>query len=209
MKILDRYLLKELVPPFLIGLFVFTFLLVIDKIFDLVDLIINKGVPVHLVLLLLTYILPAFLVLTIPIGFLLAILVAFGRLSGDMEIVALKASGVSPLRLLRPVLVFATATALVTAWLMMEAVPRSNYAFKSLIYDILRTQAAVGIKERVFNDAFGSFIIYVDELAPDQIALQHVFVSDERKPDELRVITAREGRLLNDDVNHRVTLRLL
>ena len=93
MKILDRYLLKELVTPFLIGLFVFTFLLVIDKIFDLVDLIINKGVPVHLVLLLLTYILPAFLVLTIPIGFLLAILVAFGRLSGDMEIVALKASG--------------------------------------------------------------------------------------------------------------------
>ncbi|PYM52980.1 MAG: hypothetical protein DMD79_27315, partial [Candidatus Rokuibacteriota bacterium] len=48
-----------------------------------------------------------------------------------------------------------------------------------------------------------------DELAADQMALRHVFVSDERKPDELRVITAREGRLLNDDVNHRVTLRLL
>jgi LPS export ABC transporter permease LptF/LPS export ABC transporter permease LptG len=208
-KILDRYVMKELVTPFLIGLFVFTFLLLIDKIFDLIDLIINKGVPVHLVLLLLAYILPAFLVLTIPIGFLLAILVAFGRLSGDMEIVALKASGVSPLRLLRPVLVFATASALVTAWLMMEAVPRSNYAFKSLIYDILRTQAAVGIKERVFNDTFGNFVIYVDEMASDQVALKHVFVSDERKPDELRVITAREGRLINDDASHRVTLRLL
>jgi len=209
LKIIDRYILRELVTPFLIGLSVFTFLLLIDKIFDLVDLIINKGVPVHQVLLLLAYILPAFLVLTIPIGFLLAILVAFGRLSGDMEVVAFKASGVSPLRLLRPVLVFATAAALVTAWLMMEAVPRSNYAFKSLIYDILRTQASIGIKERVFNDTFGNFVIYVDELAPDQVALKHVFVSDERKPDELRVITAQEGRLLNDDVSHRVTLRLL
>ena len=107
MKIIDRYVWKELLVPFLLGIFVFTFLLLLDKIFDLTDLIINKGVPIPLVILLLTYILPAFLVLTIPIGFLLAILVAFGRLSADMEIVALKASGVSPLRLLRPVLVFA------------------------------------------------------------------------------------------------------
>src|SRR5262249_60826531 len=149
-RIIDRYIWKELAFPFFLGLFVFTFLLLLDKIFDLTDLIINKGVPVHLVLLLLAYILPAFLVLTLPIGVLLAILVAFGRLSADMEIVALKASGVSPLRLLRPVLVFATASALVTAWLMMEAVPRSNSAFKSLIYAILPTHAPPRIKDRAF-----------------------------------------------------------
>ncbi|MBI3456024.1 MAG: LPS export ABC transporter permease LptF [Candidatus Rokubacteria bacterium] len=209
MRILDRYVWKELVVPFLLGLFVFTFLLLLDKIFDLTDLIINKGVPVHLVLLLLAYLLPAFLVLTIPIGFLLAILVAFGRFSADMEIVALKASGVSSLRLLRPVLAFGVATALVTGVLMMEAVPRANYAFKSLIFDILRTQASVGLKERVFNDTFGHFVIYVEEMAPDQVALRNVFVADERNPDELRVVTAREGHLLSDEVNRRITLRLL
>jgi lipopolysaccharide export system permease protein len=208
-RILDRYIWKELFFPFCLGIFVFTFLLLIDKIFDLTDLIINKGVPVHLVALLLAYILPAFLVLTVPIGFLLAILVAFGRLSADMEIVALKASGVSPLRLLRPVLVFACGSALLTGWLMVEAVPRANYAFKSLIFDILRTQAAVGLKERVFNDTFGNFVIYVEEMAPDQIGLRNVFVADERNPDELRVVTAKEGRLLSDEVNRRVTLRLI
>ena len=208
-RILDRYIWKELFFPFGLGIFVFTFLLLIDKIFDLTDLIINKGVPVHLVALLLAYILPAFLVLTVPIGFLLAILVAFGRLSADMEIVALKASGVSPLRLLRPVLVFAAGSALLTGWLMVEAVPRANYAFKSLIFDILRTQAAVGLKERVFNDSFGNFVIYVEEMAPDQVGLRNVFVADERSPDELRVVTAKEGRLLSDEVNRRVTLRLI
>jgi LPS export ABC transporter permease LptF/LPS export ABC transporter permease LptG len=208
-RILDRYIWKELVFPFMLGLFVFTFLLLLDKIFDLTDLIINKGVPVYLVLLLLAYILPAFLVLTIPIGLLLAILVAFGRLSSDMEVVALKASGVSPLRLLRPVLLFALGVAGLTGYLMVEAVPRANYAFKSLIFDILRTQASVGIKERVFNDTFGNFVIYVEEIAPDQIALRNVFVADERNPEELRVVTAREGRLLSDEVNRRVTLRLL
>jgi lipopolysaccharide export system permease protein len=209
MAILDRYVWKELWFPFFLGMFVSTFLLLLDKIFDLTDLIINKGVPVPLVLLLLAYILPAFLVLTIPIGFLLAILVAFGRLSADMEIVAFKASGVSPLRLLRPVVLFALATAVVTGWLMFEAVPRANYAFKSLIFDILRTQAAVGIKERLFNDTFGNFVIYVEEVALDQVALRNVFVADERNPDELRVVTAREGRLISDEVNRRITLRLM
>jgi lipopolysaccharide export system permease protein len=208
-KILDRYVWKELITPFFLGLFVFTFLLLIDRIFDLTDLIINKGVPVPLVLMLLVYISPAILVLTIPIGFLLAILIAFGRLSADMEVVAFKACGVSPLRLLRPVVIFGLGVAGVTAYLMIDSVPKTNYAFKSLVFDIVRTQATVGLKERVFNDTFGSFVIYVDEIAPDQVALRNVFVSDERKPEEQRFITAREGRLLSDEVTRRVTLRLL
>jgi lipopolysaccharide export system permease protein len=208
-RILDRYVWKELVTPFGLGLLIFTFLLLIDRVFDLTDLIINKGVPVHLVLLMLVYISPAILVLTIPIGFLLAILVAFGRLSADMEIVALKACGVSPLRLLRPVVIFGVGVTALTAYLMIDAVPKSNFAFKSLVFEIVRTQATVGLKERVFNDTFGNFVIYVDEIATDQVALRNVFVSDERKPEEQRLITAREGRLLSDEVNRRVTLRLL
>ena len=209
MRIIDRYIWKELVTPFFLGLLIFTFLLLIDRIFDLTDLIINKGVPVHLVLMMLVYISPAILVLTIPIGFLLAILVAFGRLSSDMEVVALKACGVSPLRLLWPVIAFGLGVTAMTAYLMIDAVPKSNYAFKSLVFEIIRTQASVGLKERVFNDTFGNFVIYVDEISADQVGLRNVFVSDERKPDQQRFITAREGKLLSDEVNRRVTLRLL
>lgn len=209
MRIIDRYIWKELITPFCLGLLIFTFLLLIDRIFDLTDLIINKGVPVHLVLMMLVYISPAILVLTIPIGFLLAILVAFGRLSADMEVVALKACGVSPLRLLWPVVAFGLGVTVLTGYLMIDSVPKSNYAFKSLVFEIVRTSATVGLKERVFNDTFGSFVIYVDEIGTDQVALRNVFVSDERKPDEQRFITAREGRLLSDEVNRRVTLRLL
>jgi LPS export ABC transporter permease LptF/LPS export ABC transporter permease LptG len=208
-RILDRYIWKELWTPFLLGLLISTFLLLIDRIFDLMDLIINKGVPVHLVGLLFVYLLPAILVLTIPIGVLFSILVAFGRLSADMEIVAMKACGVSPLRLLWPVMSFGLVMAAMTGYLMIDSVPKTNYAFKSLVFDIVRTQASVGVKERVFNDTFGNFVIYVDEIASDQVALRNVFVSDERKPEEQRFITAREGRLLSDEVNRRVTLRLL
>ena len=209
MRIIDRYIWKELIAPFFLGLIIGTFLLLIDRIFDMMDLIINKGVPVYLVLNLFAYLLPSILVLTVPIGVLFSILVAFGRLSADMEIVALKACGVSPLRLLWPVLAFGVTATAVTGYLMIDALPRANYAFKSLVFDIVRTTASAGLKERVFNDTFGNFVIYVDEIATDQVGLRNVFVSDERKPDEQRFITAREGRLLSDEVNRRVTLRLL
>ena len=103
-RILDRYVFKELGPPFAIGVAVFTFFLVIDRIFQLTDLVITKNVPFALVMPLLAYMLPGFLALTLPMAVLVAVLLVGGRLAGDLEVAALKASGVSPLRLFRPFL---------------------------------------------------------------------------------------------------------
>ncbi|HEV3347590.1 MAG TPA: LptF/LptG family permease [Methylomirabilota bacterium] len=103
-RILDRYIVKELGPPFAIGVGVFTFFLVIDRIYQLTDLVITKNVPFVLVMPLLIYMLPAFLALTLPMATLVAVLLVTGRLAGDLEVAALKASGVSPLRLLLTVL---------------------------------------------------------------------------------------------------------
>ena len=170
-RILDRYIWKELSTPFLLGLFVFTFLLLIDRIFDLTDLIINKGVPGPPRRCCCSSTSPpAILVLTIPIGFLLAILVAFGRLSADMEIVALKACGVSPLRLLRPVVIFGLGVAALTGLPDDRLRPQDE-----LRLQVARSSTScgrrrrVGLKERMFNDTFGNFVIYVDEIAPDQV----------------------------------------
>ncbi|MBI1893745.1 MAG: LptF/LptG family permease, partial [Candidatus Rokubacteria bacterium] len=209
LRTLDRYIYKEFFPPFFLGLILFTFFLLIDKIFDLTELLINKGVPGWMVGMLLVYILPAFLVLTIPMALLLAILVCFTRLSGDMEIVALKASGVSPIRLLRPVLGVAALAVLATFFLFVEAVPWGNLSFKQLVFRILQARASTGIKERVFNDAFGHFVIYVEEISPSQVGLRGLFISDDRDPALSRIITAKEGRLISDEVTKRITLRLL
>src|SRR4029453_6548139 len=103
-RILDRYVIKELGPPFVIGVGVFTFFLVIDRIFQLTALVITKNVPFALVIPLLAYMLPAFLALPLPMALLVAVLLVGGRLAGDLEVAALKASGVSPLRRFRPFL---------------------------------------------------------------------------------------------------------
>jgi LPS export ABC transporter permease LptG len=195
--------------PLLLGGGLLTFFLVIDRIYSLTDLVITKGVPFHLVLQLLVYMLPSFLAHTLPMALLVAILLAGGRLATDLEVVAFGAAGVSPLRLFRPVLIAALAVAAATATLTLVLIPASNTAFQRQLFKILQSRAATGLKERVFNTTFGDIVIYIEEVSASQVALRGILVSDERDPTTTRIVTAREGRLLTDEENRRITLRLL
>jgi LPS export ABC transporter permease LptF/LPS export ABC transporter permease LptG len=208
-RILDRYIVRELGPPFAIGVGVFTFFLVIDRIFQLTDLVITKSVPFALVLPLLIYMLPAFLALTLPMALLVAVLLVCGRLAGDLEVAALKASGVSPLRLFRPFLAVAIIVTLLISWLTLVVGPWSSGALQRQIFRILQSRASTGIKERTFSATFSQFVIYVDEVSPSQVRLRGLLVSDERNPEQSRIIIAREGRLLSDEASRRITLRFL
>ena len=206
---IDRYLLRELVSPFWFGSALFTFFLVIDRIYHLTELVITKGVPFHLVLQLLLYMLPSFLAHTLPMALLVAVLLAGGRLAGDLEIIAFKASGVSPLRLFRPVAAAAVVVAAVTAALTLFVNPIANEGFQRQLFRIFQSRAISGLQERVFNGIFGDIIVYVEDVSASQVALRGLLVSDERDPKISRIITAREGRLLSDEANRRLTLRLI
>jgi LPS export ABC transporter permease LptG len=207
--VLDRYIARELVSPFFFGGALFTFFLVIDRIYHLTDLVITKGVPFHLVLQLLVFMLPQFLAHTLPMALLVAVLLAGGRLAGDLEITACKAAGISPLRLFRPVFAWAVLVATATAALTLVINPLSNGVFQRQLFRILQARAVSGLNERVFNATFGDVIIYTEDVSASQVALRGLLVSDERDPKVSRIITAREGRLLTDEENRRVTLRLI
>jgi len=206
---LDRYLLRELFSPFLFGVTLFTFFLFLDRIYQLTDLVVTKGVPFHLVLQLLLYMLPAFFTNTLPMALLVAVLLAGGRLSADLEIVACKAAGVSLVRLFRPVLLAALVVSLICGALSLVIAPQMSKAFQAQLFRILQARASAGLKERVFNSTFGEIVIYVEDVSASQVGLKGVIVSDERDPKLSRIITAREGRLFSDEAAQRVTLRLL
>lgn len=208
-KILDRYIVNEVSGPFIIGVGMFTFFLVVDRIYHLTDLVITKSVPFHLVLSLLVLMLPSFLGLTLPMALLVAVLLVCGRLAGDLEVAALKAAGVSPLRLLRPFVGIGLLVTLLIGWLTIVVAPWSSGAFQRQLFKILQTRAATGIQERTFSASFGSIVIYVEEISTSQVALKGVFVSDERNPALSRIIVAREGRLLSDEASRRITLRFV
>lgn len=208
-RILDRYVVQELGPPFAISVGVLTFFLVIDRVYQLTDLVITKQVPFRLVLTLLLYLLPPLLSLALPVALLLAVLVACGRMTGDFEVTALTASGVSPVRLFRPFVVVGLVVAALSAWLTLAINPWASGAFQQKLFEVLQARAATGIQERTFSGAFGQIVLYVEEVSPSQVALKGVLVSDERDPALSRIIVAREGRLLADDKARRLTLRLI
>jgi len=208
-KLLHRYILREIVTPFGLGLLVFTFVLLIARLVKLIELVVNRGLPTTDILRLLGYILPAFLELTVPMAMLLAILVAFGRLSADSEIVALRSSGLSLYQLVPPVATFAVLVGLATGWLAFHASPWGNRSLKTALFDIARTRASAGLKPRVFNDEFPGIVIYAERIDATTDRLHHVLISDARDPDETNTVFAREGIMIPDPTGMTLTLRLL
>ena len=159
-KIINRYILKEISIPFFLTLFVFTFILLMGKILQLMDLMVNKGVSFIDISKLILFLMPSFLVFTIPTAFLISILIGLGRLSGDNEITVFKASGISLYQLLFPIAVASLIAFIMTAVITFFLVPHSNYATRNLLFDIARQKASIGIKEKVFNDDFKDLVLY-------------------------------------------------
>ena len=207
-RILYRYLLQELIPVFFLGLVGFTFVLLTGRILQLTELFVNKGVPLEYILKLLYLLLPSFLALTIPMATLLAVMLAFNRLSSDNEVMALKASGISLYQMTPPVLSFALLAFLATTLLSLYSVPKANLASRSLLYEVASSKANVGIRERVFNDDFEGLVLYIEQIKPKSFLWENIFIQDSRNPAEVFTIIAREGEVLSDPRALAVILRL-
>src|SRR5678815_839349 len=208
-RIIDRYVTLELWPPFVISVAVFTFFLVIDRVYQLTDLVIGKQVPARLVLALLLYLLPPLLSLSMPIAVLMAVLIAGGADPGGLEGSHLEIGAQPPARLLRPFLAVGIIASVFIGWLTLAVNPWASAAFQRQLFRIAETQATAGIQERAFVSTFGRIVLYVEEVSPSQFALKGLLASDERDPALSRIIVAREGRVLSDSERRRLTLRFI
>ena len=147
MRILARYILKEFFPPFIIALICFTFILIFDDLFRLTKLFVQKGIsPIYLVELLI-YVMPATVVLSLPMAALVAILLSLGRLSTDNEIIAMKAHGVAFHHLMFPLLGIVVVLSFVDLGLMDYALPKANLAYATLKRDIQRHNPTFVLEE--------------------------------------------------------------
>ncbi len=194
-RTVPRYITLEVLGPFFIGLVLLTFVLFMFQILKLTELIVSYGVRLGDVGLMMAYILPPFLVFTVPMSFLLGVLMAVSRLSSDSEITALKAGGLSLYSLLPPILALALIASAATAGLSLFADPWGKKGFHDLLLDLGRRKATVGLTEHVFNDSFKDMELYVHHIVPEKDLLEGVVLADERNPNQSVVITAHTGRL--------------
>jgi lipopolysaccharide export system permease protein len=207
-KIIDRYILKEMMVPFGIGMGVFTFIFLVSKLFRITEMIVDKGVPVGYAIQLFLCLIPAFLVFITPMAFLLGILTALARLSADNEIIALKTSGVGLYRMSPPVIFLSLATFLFTAFLVFYAVPWGSKNFRETLFQLAGSTAKLDVDERIFNATFGDLVIYVNKVSPGERVLEGVMIYDERDPQTNNTIIARKGYLVPDPAEQKLVLHL-
>ncbi|PKN70602.1 MAG: LPS export ABC transporter permease LptF [Deltaproteobacteria bacterium HGW-Deltaproteobacteria-12] len=207
-KIINRYIFKEIAFPFLIILFVLTFVLLMGKLLQIMDLMVNKGINTFAIVKLIVFLLPSFLLFTIPIALLIAILIAMGRLSADNEITVLRASGVSLTQLYYPIALASLLTFAFTIIIGYFLVPQSNFASKRLLFDIAQQNAGIGIKEKVFNADFKGMVIYAEKIPIDGQYMEGVIISDTRLADEPNTIIAKKASLVSNPETLTVKLRL-
>jgi LPS export ABC transporter permease LptG/LPS export ABC transporter permease LptF len=197
MKTLDRYVIREVLPPFAIAMLVFTFILIIPFIIELAEQMIAKGVPWPMLLRLMVTLLPQALALTIPMALLIGILVAFGRLSTDREVVVMMACGISPYRMLRPLAVLAAVSWAASSWVLLKAMPDANQSFRELTMQIVADRAEGEVRPRVFFEDFPNMVLYVREI-PQTGGWQDVLAADTKNPSQPIIYLARSGRMLVD-----------
>ena len=195
MKLLTRYTLKEFFPPFLLALICFTSILLLDEIFRLTKLFVSKGVSPHYLVKLLIYVLPATLVVTIPMATLVGILLSLGRFSTDNEITAMKAHGIGFHQILLPLLAISGLLSIFDFFFMDYALPRGNIAYVSLKHDISRRHSAFVLEEGVVMKELereGKLWLY-ESTDPNTGRLQDVKVWDSIWPGQPRFVNAKEA----------------
>jgi LPS export ABC transporter permease LptF/LPS export ABC transporter permease LptG len=207
-RILDRYLVREIAIPLLLGLTVLTFVLQLPPILQQGEEFIARGVEWRIVARALFMLLPQALCLTIPMAVLLGILVGFGRVSADREFVAMQACGISLARLARPVLFVASLGTAATAYETIVALPDANQTYREIVAVVLAQHVESTVKPRIFFQEFPNKVIYVREVPPEG-GWKDVFLADTSNPNETTVYFAKQGRVRLDRENKRVQLELI
>ena len=190
MKILTRYIFKEMLGPTALGFAFYTFIILMKNLFDFAGMIIKRSLPAETVGRLLFLSLPHIVVLTVPMSLLFGILIAIGRLSSDSEIIAMRALGISTRTIYRPVFLFSFLVFLINLYLMNFVLPRGNAEFAALRSEIFTSQIEKELRPRVFYDEYENLTIYVNDLDPKTLQWKGVFVADSRTADETRTGTS-------------------
>lgn len=209
--LLDRYIIKEILPPFGLGLLLFTFILLLQQITVLTGVLISRSADFPTVVRVFLNLLPSMLAVTIPMAFLLGILLAFGRLASESEIVAMRASGIGPGALLRPVLVLSALATLATFYVIAVALPDANQSYRQIMFSLVVNKARTAVKPRVFADDLlpgSQLVLYVTDVPPASAVWSNVFIHDAQDTRRPAVILARSGQLVIDEARRSVVIYL-
>jgi lipopolysaccharide export system permease protein len=208
MFILGRYILKEHIGPFLFALAVVLFVLVVNFILDYLELFIGRDVPLSVVGELFVLSLGWMFALAVPMAVLIATLMAFGRLAGDNETTAMKASGVSLFRMTLPVFIASVLIAGGLTLFQHYVLPEANHRLSNLLVAVHRKKPALDLRPGVFSQPFRDLSILVDDIDDRTSTLRGVTVFRTHRTRPTQTIRADSGRLIWSPDGNVLTIEL-
>lgn len=162
MRLLDRYILAEMVLPFLTGVFAVIMMLVGNTLFALVDLILKNNIPILMVSRLVVFNIPTLVVLTLPVGVALAAALAVNRIARDSEATAIRMAGVPLVRIFAPIFAVGLAASVFSFWLGERVVPAANREFaktQNAMFGYAFSSAPILVADKVFT--FQNYTFFV------------------------------------------------
>lgn len=178
MKKLDKLIIKTFLGPFVATFFVTLFVLVMQFLWKYVDDLVGKGLDTGVIIQLIAYTSATLVTLALPLAVLLSSIMTFGNLGESFELVALKSSGISLLRFIRPLLFVCSGIAFLAFLFANYVIPVANLQAKSLLYDITNSKPAFNIKAGVFYKDIPNYTIKVAQKDKDNQTIHQVMIFD-------------------------------
>jgi len=208
MKLIDRYITRQVLITSALAVAVLSVVLVLGNVFkELLDLLVNHSVPIEFILSFVAYILPFSLTFTIPWGFLTAVLLVFGKLSAENELIALRSNGISIPRICAPVLGLALVFVAICLWINVDVAPRAQLKMKDALYNIATSNPLAMFGSDKVIEEFPNKKIYVEKNEGKKLHNILVYELNEEK-DPIQVVHARDGELNTDRENNQLLLHL-
>ncbi len=214
MKIISRYITKEIFFIFIIGFFIFTFFLIMNSLFVMSDLVIKYGINLLTVIKLLFLLLPSTVAVTVPMAFLAGVLLTYSRLVQDNEYYGMQASGIKVSNIALPGVALSVFVMACMIFFNNSILPAANLSYKNLYHDIVKKRSSVLIQEHTFIKNFDNYVFYIGGRDNKTDTLKNVIVfvkpgkagTQDNAPPE--VILADKGKLISDPDSLRIALKL-
>lgn len=198
MLLIHRSILKELLSSFLLSILFLNFTLMMEKLLRLSRILSGIGTSLTDIIKIILYLQPQLLILTTPMAMLLSVLLTYGRMNADSELIVLRSSGMSFRSLSMPVVYLGLACFILSLLMSFYLSPKGSSLMRSKVAEILTTRAPMTIEEGIFNTSFKDIVILVKE-KPATDRLSGIFIVDERKKEEQKIIVAKEGRIVPEN----------
>jgi len=206
-RLISRYVIKEVLTFFSISLLTFTGLLLTVKMLRLTSLIVNRGVEFSQIAKVFVAIVPTFLEIALPMSTLLGVMLAFARMCGDSEMVVLRASGVSLLKFLIPIGIFAGMVGTTGLTVSFFLRPWGFATLDKALFEIARSRSTSGLTEGVFNK-IGQLILYAEKIDYQTGEMSKVIVDDKRNDTQRKIVVAKNGKIVADEATQTISLLL-